>query len=332
MGPESFFYFGKNSEITLHVPRQKNFANTSLSFKTETGSISIGNNEKDDFTVKNITADVGNGYFLFNSLADISPSASMNIKSQGGTVVVEGKLTMDQLNVESENSKITIHDIVGNVNITTKDSNVSVGNITGDLYYSADAGLLKSKNISGNFEASELVNIANIFVDEIGGKVLVPASKSSNIEIKKVCDNLRINTENGSVKIGEICANAEIITKNGSITCLVNSNQTSNIILTTESGNIDARYKNIDGTSTITTTRGKVYFQFASGEVFELAYSCDKNKPNVNSITTSDYSNSGSFAIGYDAESTCPNKVTITNKEGRSEFDNNLREDYDVFK
>jgi DUF4097 and DUF4098 domain-containing protein YvlB len=103
-----------------------------------------------------------------------------------------------------------------------------------------------------------LIAKANIFVDKVEGAVLIPKAASSNIEIKHAVSDVKISTISGDVKVGEMNADVEISTENGNITCLINSTATSIVKLITISGDIDARFRKIDGAANITTQKGDI--------------------------------------------------------------------------
>lgn len=331
--PDAFLHFNKEAKITLNVPKTKNLSSKTINVITDDGHINIANAPENNLTIANLNATIGNnGYFFINDLAHIAANGSINVESKGGTIETEGTHTVNQFKIKAENTKITLGKINGDVTIDTVDSTIKLDNISGKLYYSAESGILQAKTISGDFECSEDVCISNIFIDKVGGRTLIPNAESSAIEIKQTVGNIKINTTTGNVKIGEINADAEIVTKSGKVTCLINSTSESEIKITTESGNIDARYSGVNGTSTITTTKGSLLLQYKTGEIFTLEYSCTKNKPSVSQgITTGSVENQGTFAIGYNPEESCSNKITVINNEGKSEFKNNLESDYSVF-
>lgn len=331
-GPQAVLFLSKTSAITFNIPFEQSFENRNLNVVTESGNVTIANHEENHIKFANLNANIGNGYLFVNNLADVSSNGTMYVEAKDGTIKTTGTINAKNFNIRSEGSKITLANVNSEMSIQTKDSTIQLNNLTKNLYYSADAGILQAKTISGDFECSELVNIANIFVDKVEGNTLIPKASASNIEIKHAVKDVKIVTTSGTVKVGETNADVEIQTESGQIVCLVNSTSTSVVKFTTVSGDIDARFKNIDGASFITTQKGDIYFQYENNEIFKLEYTCDKNKPTVSpGISTGTIDNAGSFAIGYDPSTTTANKITVINAEGRTEFENNLESDYSVF-
>lgn len=331
-GPQAVLYLTKTSAITFNVPKDQSLANKNIKIVTESANVTIANHEENNIVFGNFSANIGNGYLFVNQLANVSSNGTMYVEALNGTIKTTGRIDAKNFNIRSEGSKITLAKVNSEMSIQTKDSIIKLDDVSKNLYYSSDAGVLQAKTISGNFECSELVNIANIFVDKVEGAVLIPKAASSNIEIKHAVSDVKISTISGDVKVGEMNADVEISTENGNITCLINSTATSIVKLITIYGDIDARFRKIDGTANITTQKGDIFFQYENSQIFNLDYACPKNKPTVSAgITTEVVENAGSFAIGYNPNVTVANKISIANAEGRSEFQNNLESDYLVF-
>ena len=332
-GPDSFLYLSKTASITFNIPKTKGFASGNLNLITESGNITLANHTENNIVVANLTADIGdNGQLFVSKNFDISPEGKMTVEAKKGQIETLGTINASTVNIDAEGTKISLNEIVGDLSIDTKDSTIKIAKVNKKFYYSAESGVLQVGTIVGDFECSELVDISNIFVDKISGSAMLPKASASNVEIKHIEKDVLISTTTGTIKLGELNGDVNLVTESGAITCLIDSKKTCTVKIETKNGNIDARFRTINGISTIATTKGKIYFQYDNSQAFGLEYACEKNKPQIsNAISSSSYENSGFFAIGYDPSTDVKNKITITNTEGRSEFENNLKTDYSVF-
>lgn len=328
--PNAMFFFTKTGYITMNVPPKhlSYMLNKDLEIVTSSGNITITEHEDDEARVRNFTADHGSGslYMGKNFVVFYNTnitSTSGNLKSyanlQGPTKIVtkSGKLELTQTE---------------DIQIISETSLINLGTVDGDVkYYSNNGGLLNAEIINGDLECEEDTKVSNINIGVVKGQTILPCAENTNIRIKQTVGKCYIKTDSGEVILDDIKAGCDVITKNGSVKYIVNhTNANEKVNVTTESGKIEARYKNVLGQSTIKTTKGEILVKYVPSTscIFDLIYTCKQAPTVTDGISTNQVEPTGTFHIGHGGTNTVSQTIEVNSTEGKVSFDDTMKDSF----
>ena len=318
--------FNNSMEVVLSLPYE--FVDTNIDFvvNTQSGDVSVGNHERDTYTLNSLTVNAENSSnVLLGNHANVKNEINLNVPS--GEIRFNTDVVTGELNITSESARIRTSDIEAqNVKLVTQGSSVNMNNIQGNFDYSARRGVIIVGDITGNLTCSEEVVIANITVGTVDGNVILPNAESSNITIEALNGRGDITTTSGNVTIRSANAILEVQTQSGKIDVTVDTNPTlitggyeeelGVINLETQSGEIAINFANVYLQNYITTTSGTINCAFSASNNLVLSYDCTNNAPTLSTgITTGEVQNQGEYTIG---NSSTRNKITIKNTDGRT--------------
>ncbi len=308
-----------NASMTLFCPKELNLNNISFNIKTTSGGVSFGENGKDAISmdVKDIDVSTDSGSVTLTKNVNLQ-SGVLDIKSKTANISINNNIS-NNLNIETQSSKVVVPKIGGNLNITAKELKVTSTEILGNVKFSSEKGYIKIAklgNISaltnGNFTAEvDKMHIANIIIGEMAGDLTLPSAGASDITVDKLHGEALIVTTSGNVNLKNCNSQVSVETQSGNVTLTQNS--------TTEATNIETKKGKITTTfnylyqSNLESESGNIVINVKDGLQFKLDYFAKKGL-SVSWITT-DIENEGTFLAPNTSNST--NKVINATTNGK---------------
>lgn len=309
--PEFWLALSKSATITIYCPKTLNLANTSLDIETNSGSVSVGISDSEypiDLASLNVKSNTG---AIYTANQATFSSGIVNLNTQESVIDIYSNVT-SSLNVTTQNSKLYVKSISGNLVIDSYELSAKCDNIGGNVKYASTKGFITINKLNGNFTASideGKTHIANVTINEADGDVTIPVAKASNIVIGKVLGNTKIVTTSGSVSLNNCYGDVDITTDSGEVR--INQHQTNAITnIQTYKGKIFANFSEL-GSSTIKTTEANIEINVSSNKEFKFKYSAGKSI-SVSWITYT-LEPTGEFTFPESSDTTCLIDATSTN-------------------
>lgn len=277
--PEFWFALAKSIKVVMYYPINYDFSNKTFEFNTDEGQIELpGKTSAGELEIYGLNINSGSGKILtYKEL--IVNSGIVNITTEKSETYLYNNIG-NTLNFKSNNGRLVIEKISGNLTIDTQNLSAKCGTIGGNVSYACKTGYIMINKLLGNFTAIiDKMHIADVVIDEIQGNATIPTAESSNITIKKITGEALIDTTSGYVKIEEAHNNVTIKTKNGSVNLTQVGLNTKNDIQT-ENGVVNANFKDIRNVY-IETIKGAINVNVATDLSYKFIYETQ------NSVTVS---------------------------------------------
>ena len=158
-----------------------------------------------------------------------------------------------KLVISTQNGKVTVNDLNGNIIAESKNGSVKAENISGDIQLETVNGKLSAKKIDGDAELE--TTSGSVDVENIKGN-LIANSTAGNIEILQVTGGIHSNTTAGSIEITSelVGGDWKLATTAGSIKVFVPEDENFRVEGSTSLGSVSSDFpmtetkKKLEGT------------------------------------------------------------------------------------
>ncbi len=326
--PTMLLAFNDTIDVVLSLPETITETNLNLNVITQSGNLTLGNRELDDYSLKSVSIIAENSSNVtFGINAGITNKISVNVPS--GNIRFKKDISTNYIDITSKSAKIETKNITAyEMTINTEGSSIKMEDITVETIfnYSARRGILMIDNLNGNLNNSEEVIISNITIGEVNGDVLLPNADSSDITIESLNGTGAISTKSGNVTINKASGFLWITTQSGKIEVNVETAETFDttsydedqgiINLETQSGRINVVFENLLLKNYIKTTSGKIDCNISPTLNLIIDYDCSKNVPTLSTgLSNGEITNQGSITMG---SSNTNNHIIISNEKGNT--------------
>lgn len=281
----SFLTLTNSTSLNLKINSNYDLINNvEFDITTTNGSVYFGGStastyEADAFNCPKLaTLTTGGNIILDNSVSIGSSSApqetSLNLTTTSGYINLNNNINAKTVSLASNNGKITTQDFTladVDLSIESYNSLISLGNVKGNVSLNTTSGIFEADIISGSFTTGEDLSFTNIVIGEIIGNVgISKVNGNFAVNIGKTRGEVDILGGTKNVVLGDIWGGANVELTSGTIIANINASCNNNVIFTTTTGSVVAKFGAIVGDNVITTERGKIDVKFVYGTAFFL--------------------------------------------------------------
>lgn len=272
------YSFWKLSDVSKVIINIGDSMPTELTFNitTKNGNVTVGGKcdtagTAEEIRIDDFSVNTNGGSVLLSKYAYVSNS--LDITTENGNVMITNDITAQYVNIESKSGKITANSFTntsGEISITGETGGIQVGDIAGNVDFTMKNGYFYAGNIEKNFSApNDKLETTIIRIDRVGGTFeAVNRNGAFKVEIKECAGEVDIVGANHGITLGNVQNAVTLNTTKGDIKLTINSTNTSELNVETESGSIEATLNAVKGSNNFKTKSGSIYLNCKSANPF----------------------------------------------------------------
>ncbi len=266
----AFLYFSKQCQIVLHIANTtlNTFANKQISITTTDGDVNIGGivntGYSKDVAIGGVDVKTTGGNIYISSHAPSSYNRLILETASGQISSAKDTLSSSNFSLITDSGNITIGTVnsSGTLILNSKSGKIEINKISARVSSDFSNAYVSIKELDGNWDLSQSKNMESniIKVEKITGSLTALEANNSKFEIGTILGSANIETSSGSVsiftdKVSETSGKdfskglfkaSTIKTNSGQINVVVAEGATGNIILDSQSGEINVWASNFN--------------------------------------------------------------------------------------